>query len=189
MTQETIELLLWLFFFFFIGCIIGYFLHMLFGADPEPAAATTAGASIAAASSAAKPASSAAMPLAGGQDERREVKPRVTGKPLRPAGIAKVRDGKPDNLQLISGVGPKLEKTLHSLGFFHFDQIAAWSGDEIMWVDEHLRFKGRIERDEWIGQCQLLAAGDMDKFSELYGSGGMKDADGKTRSGTRTRKS
>jgi hypothetical protein len=44
--------------------------------------------------------------------------------------------------------------------------------DEVEWVDEHLRFKGRIEREEWIPQCKLLADGDMDQFNKLYGTGG-----------------
>jgi hypothetical protein len=45
--------------------------------------------------------------------------------------------------------------------------------DEVEWVDEHLRFKGRIEREEWIPQCKLLADGDMDQFNKLYGTGGL----------------
>ena len=113
----------------------------------------------------------------------------ATGKPSRPEGLAKARGGKADNLQLISGVGPKLEKTLQGLGFYHFDQIAGWNQDEVDWVDEHLRFKGRIARDEWIAQAKLLAAGDMDEFTKLYGTGGLKNAAGQKKSGSRTRKS
>lgn len=99
-----------------------------------------------------------------------------TGKPKRPKGLPGARGGKPDKLQMISGVGPKLEKTLHGLGFFHFDQIAGWGTDQIAWVDEHLRFKGRIERDQWIAQCKLLAADDLDQFNKLYGTGSGKTA-------------
>ena len=75
---------------------------------------------------------------------------------------------------MISGVGPKLEKTLHGLGFFHFDQITGWGKDQVAWVDEHLRFKGRIERDQWIAQCKLLAADDLEQFNKLYGPGSRK---------------
>jgi predicted flap endonuclease-1-like 5' DNA nuclease len=28
---------------------------------------------------------------------------------------------------------------------------------DIAWVDERLRFKGRIERDDWVGQAKALA--------------------------------
>ena len=116
-------------------------------------------------------------------------RPRATGKPKRPRGMAKARRGKADDLQQISGIGPKLEKTLGGLGFFHFNQIADWNSDEVMWVDEHLRFKGRITRDEWIPQAKLLAAGNLTKFAKLYGTGGMQNAKGQTKSGSRTRRS
>ncbi len=98
----------------------------------------------------------------------------ATGKPKRPQGLAKARGGKADNLQIISGVGPKLEKTLNGLGFYHFDQIGRWKRDEIDWIDEHLRFKGRIDRDKWIDQAKLLAAGDMEAFSKRFGPGKRK---------------
>lgn len=79
----------------------------------------------------------------------------------RPAGLTDAaRDGGADDLKKISGVGPKLEETLNSLGIWHFDQVAALTKDDIAWVDERLRFKGRIERDDWVGQAKKLASGD-----------------------------
>ncbi len=98
-------------------------------------------------------------------------KPVADGKPQRPKGLKGARRGKADDLQRISGVGPKLEKTLQSLGFFHYDQIAGWTRSEVNWVDEHLRFKGRIDRDAWIAQAKLLAAGEDRKFERIYGGG------------------
>jgi predicted flap endonuclease-1-like 5' DNA nuclease len=106
----------------------------------------------------------------------------------RPKGLEKARGGKPDDLQRISGVGPKNEKVLHSLGFFHFDQIAEWTSEQVKWVDDHLNFNGRIAREEWIKQCKLLAAGNDAEFARLYGTGGQKSADGESKSGSRTRK-
>ncbi|MFB2594882.1 hypothetical protein ACEYYB_08520 [Paracoccus sp. p4-l81] len=80
----------------------------------------------------------------------------------RPAALAAARNGQPDDLKLISGVGPVLEKLCHSLGFYHFDQVAAWTAEEIAWVDENLEgFKGRVTRDDWVGQARLLAQGNM----------------------------
>jgi len=64
-----------------------------------------------------------------------------------------------DDLKKISGVGPKLEKLLNSLGIYTFDQVAAWSADDVAWVDARLTFKGRIERDDWMSQAKKLAAG------------------------------
>lgn len=69
------------------------------------------------------------------------------------------RAGGADDLKKISGVGPKLEETLNSLGIWHFDQVAGLKEKDIAWVDERLRFKGRIERDDWVGQAKKLAAG------------------------------
>ena len=66
-------------------------------------------------------------------------------------------NGKADDLKLISGVGPKLEKTLNGLGFFHFAQIAKWKKADVAIVDDELSFKGRIERDDWIKQAKALA--------------------------------
>ncbi len=76
-----------------------------------------------------------------------------------PATLSAARDGSPDDLKQIKGVGPKLEELLHSMGFYHFDQIAAWTEDEVAWVDENLTgFKGRVSRDDWVSQAKTLAA-------------------------------
>jgi NADH-quinone oxidoreductase subunit E len=70
------------------------------------------------------------------------------------------RAGQGDDLKKIVGVGPKLEALLHELGFWHFDQIAAWTPGQVAWVNSRLgTFKGRIERDDWIAQARKLAAG------------------------------
>jgi large subunit ribosomal protein L21 len=68
------------------------------------------------------------------------------------------RDGKADDLKKITGVGPKLESLLNDSGVYHYDQIAAWTADEIAYMDDKLSFKGRIERDGWIAQAAQLAA-------------------------------
>jgi predicted flap endonuclease-1-like 5' DNA nuclease len=82
------------------------------------------------------------------------------GTKQKPAALDSARGGKPDDLKLIKGIGPKLEILCHSLGFFHFDQMANWSAAEIAWVDENLEgFKGRVTRDEWVQQARDLAAG------------------------------
>jgi predicted flap endonuclease-1-like 5' DNA nuclease len=75
----------------------------------------------------------------------------------KPALLDAPRAGGADDLKRIGGIGPKLEQTLNELGIFHFDQIAALQGDEIDWVDSRLRFKGRIRRDDWIGQAKAFA--------------------------------
>ncbi len=73
----------------------------------------------------------------------------------QPKSIAKPK--KPDDLRAISGIGPKLETVLNGLGVWTYAQIAAWTKEEIAWVDDYLSFKGRIGRDDWIGQAAKLA--------------------------------
>jgi len=62
-----------------------------------------------------------------------------------------------DNLQLIKGVGPAIERTLHDLGIFSFDQIARISESDINRVAARLKgFRSRIYREDWIGQARTL---------------------------------
>lgn len=61
-----------------------------------------------------------------------------------------------DDLQQIKGIGPKIAGLLGELGVRRFAQIAAWTPENIEWVNEHLKFKGRVEREEWIAQAQAL---------------------------------
>ncbi|MFT5160720.1 MAG: large subunit ribosomal protein L21 [Paracoccaceae bacterium] len=62
-----------------------------------------------------------------------------------------------DDLKLLSGVGPALEKKLVAGGVTTFAQIAAWNADDIAAMDEKLSFKGRIEREGWVAQAAELA--------------------------------
>ena len=84
----------------------------------------------------------------------------------QPETLSAARAGGADDLKLLKGVGPKLEQTLNELGFYHFDQIAAWTDTQVAWVDTRLKFKGRIERDGWIEQAKILAAGGETEFSK-----------------------
>lgn len=93
--------------------------------------------------------------------------PKAAAPDGRPTGLSdEARKGGADDLKLISGVGPKLEETLNGLGIWHFDQVAGLKKKDIAWVDERLRFKGRIERDDWVGQAKTLAAGGETEFSK-----------------------
>ena len=67
--------------------------------------------------------------------------------------------GKPDDLELIGGIGPTIAKKLNGLGIFHFWQIAAMTADDIASVEHDVGFAGRAERDEWKAQAGELMAG------------------------------
>ncbi len=74
--------------------------------------------------------------------------------------------GAADDLKQIRGVGPKLEQTLNDLGIFHYRQIAGLSDKNIAWIDSYLRFKGRIEREDWIGQAKRLCRRPAERPAE-----------------------
>ena len=68
------------------------------------------------------------------------------------------KPAKPSDLKAISGVGPKLEKVLNGLGIWTYGQIAAWTSEEVAWVEDYLSLAGRIGRDDWTRQAAALAA-------------------------------
>ncbi len=95
-----------------------------------------------------------------------------TNEGSKPQMLDGPRDGGADNLKEIKGIGPKLETVCNSLGVYHFDQIAAWTADELAWVDSNLvGFKGRATRDDWVGQAKILAAGGETEFSQRVEEG------------------
>ncbi|ESY77970.1 NADH dehydrogenase subunit E [Mesorhizobium sp. LNHC221B00] len=85
----------------------------------------------------------------------------------RPAGID--RPAAVDDLKLISGVGPKIEGILHTLGIFTFAQVASWKKAEREWVDGYLSFQGRIDRDDWVKQAKALAKGGVAEYIRVFG--------------------
>jgi predicted flap endonuclease-1-like 5' DNA nuclease len=77
------------------------------------------------------------------------------------AEITRIDDPAPgtggDDLQLIKGIGPAIEKTLNELGIFRYDQIADMSEYDIDRVARRLKgFRSRIYREDWIGQARDL---------------------------------
>jgi len=102
-----------------------------------------------------------------------KAKPLAEVAEAQPDTLTAARDGKADDLKLLKGVGPKLEQTLNELGFYHFDQIAAWTPAHVAWVDTRLNFKGRIERDGWIEQAAKLASGEETDFAKRAKKDGL----------------
>jgi predicted flap endonuclease-1-like 5' DNA nuclease len=73
--------------------------------------------------------------------------------------------GAPDDLKLIVGVGPVLERMLQQLGISTYRQIARWSEHDIDEFDARLaEFPGRIRRDAWVTQARAL---HQSKFGEV----------------------
>ncbi len=77
----------------------------------------------------------------------------------KPTSLGAARNGKPDDLKLINGVGAALEKKLNEAGIWHFDQVAQMSNDELTWVSAYTGFPGRAMRENWKGEAAILAVG------------------------------
>jgi predicted flap endonuclease-1-like 5' DNA nuclease len=75
----------------------------------------------------------------------------------RPPGLPSPRNGAPDDLQRIKGIGPRLAASLNALGIFHFDQIARWNEMNLAWIEAQPHLSGRATRDKWIAQAAALA--------------------------------
>lgn len=62
-----------------------------------------------------------------------------------------------DDLKLISGVGPFIEKKLNNIEIYTFSQISKFTKQDIEDVTELIKFfPGRIERDDWVKQAKKL---------------------------------
>lgn len=147
-------------------------------APSEPAAAVMAEAPAPAASKTKAKAKTAApkakaAPAAAEKAAKAPAKAKAAAKPKAakaakadgPERLTAPRGGKADDLKEIEGIGPALEKLCHSLGFYHFDQIASWSEADIAWVDANMKnFKGRIVRDKWVAQAKLIVSEGLDAF-------------------------
>lgn len=84
--------------------------------------------------------------------EEEKIKPEKVRSRFTPAS-GQVKD----DLTLVSGIGPVIQKKLHQLGIYTFEQIAEFTPDDIEMVTQTLKvFKGRIGRDNWIGQAAAL---------------------------------
>lgn len=107
-----------------------------------------------------KPSAKKAAPKA--EKPKEEAKPKAEAKTeavSETAPLFTAPAGEKDDLKKISGVGPALEKKLNDLGITTFEQVANFTAEEIEKVDDALSFKGRIERDDWVGQAKALAEG------------------------------
>lgn len=71
--------------------------------------------------------------------------------------LSAARDGKPDDLLKIKGIGPVNQRKLNDHGIFHFDQIGAWKKADIKAAEAYLAFDGRIAREDWMTQAKALA--------------------------------
>lgn len=80
-----------------------------------------------------------------------------------PAGVAA------DDLKLISGVGPVLERNMNAVGITTWAQVAKLTPEQITAVEGELGFKGRVTRDKWLEQADALATGGVAEYIKRFG--------------------
>ncbi len=141
---------------------------------PDPAtadikaAATAAAAAVAAAS--AKIAPSVAAPAATSAPVTAvAAAPAAQAVPVPPPTAAAVSapavGTTRDTLQRIAGINAEVEKLLNVQGVTRYSQIANWSSADISRFDRLLGFEGRIARENWIEQANILAKGGETAFA------------------------
>lgn len=151
---------------YLLGCVVGYATRRILHAGRGTRQVTAMPVPVAAEPQ--RPRSTAARLAASVEDEPPTAVPppkpatidAVARKPKpagsKPAALAAPRNGAPDNLKQIKGIGPKIEASLQTMGIYHLDQIAGWNKANIDWVEAELAFKGRVRRERWVEQATEL---------------------------------
>lgn len=101
--------------------------------------------------------------LTGGAKPKKAAAKKPAAKKEAPAkAAAKPAETKSDivdDVSLIGGVGPALQKKLEGVGITSLKQIAKLSAKKMADIDEELKLGGRTEREEWVEQAKELLAG------------------------------
>lgn len=118
------------------------------GADTAPEAAVPAAAKPPTAAAKKPAAAGAKKPVSAAAEKRTAA---VADKPAAAAS-----GDTPDKLSRVKGIGSVLEAQLNALGITSLAQLAALSDKEVDRIDEAIGFKGRIRREDWVGQARKL---------------------------------
>jgi predicted flap endonuclease-1-like 5' DNA nuclease len=85
-----------------------------------------------------------------------------------------------DDLKRIRGIGVLIEKRLNAAGVTTYEQIASWGADDIERISMMLDFKERIQKENWVEQARILAAGGFTEFSRRVDRGEVDSSRPKT---------
>jgi len=97
---------------------------------------------------------------------RNEPQAAETAEPATSSRPATV--GTPDDLQRIRGINMEVEALLNRQGVTRYSQISSWSRVDTGRFDGLLGQDGRIARENWIEQAQILARGGDTSYSRDY---------------------
>ncbi|MER8551661.1 proton-conducting membrane transporter [Mesorhizobium sp. M0976] len=137
-------------------------------AKPAPKKSATAKAATAPRASAAK----TATPKPAASKASAAPKTAPAAKKAATGNATTAAAGKANDLRRLIGIGPTNERLLKGLGVTTYAQIAAWTPDDVRRIEATLNFDGRIERERWIEQAKLLAAGDEKEFARRFPTAG-----------------
>lgn len=73
-----------------------------------------------------------------------------------------------DDLQRIAGINTEVERLLNVQGVTRYSQLAYWTPSDVSRFDRLLGFEGRIARENWIEQAQILAKGGETAYARAY---------------------
>lgn len=79
--------------------------------------------------------------------------------------VAPVENLPDDDLTEIKGIGLPVALELKKIGITRFEQVARWNEEDIADISQKLGFTGRIERENWMAQAQILATGNELEFT------------------------
>jgi NADH-quinone oxidoreductase subunit E len=127
-----------------------------------------------------KPVSEAASDAASGDPKREAPEPEKavqaepeTINPIREHGgngpVFTAPEGSPDDLRLLTGVGPVLAQRLNDLGITKWSQVAALTPEDFAELEERLNMKGRIARESWLKQAEVLVRGGEAEYIRVFG--------------------
>jgi predicted flap endonuclease-1-like 5' DNA nuclease len=83
----------------------------------------------------------------------------------RPATIPEPVAGKPDDLKMVKGIGPKISGELNERGIFTFEQLAATDPAYLEELMNQLKWSEINHPDTWPEQARLLAEEKRRKHS------------------------
>jgi large subunit ribosomal protein L21 len=98
--------------------------------------------------------------LTNGAKPTMTAKPAVSAAPVALAAVsAPAGTLDASNLSLIAGIGPTIEKKLRAAGITSWNDIAAWTDEDLEKWDKELALRGRATREEWVAQAKELLDG------------------------------
>ena len=78
-------------------------------------------------------------------------------------------EGKKDDLTLIMGIGPAIERTLNAMGITTYRQVADLTESQIEQVEAEAGFRGRVTKNNWLHQADVLDRGGVEEYRKVFG--------------------